>query len=59
VHQVGHYPELHQDAWSTKHKIMFKVLKQLIHVACRKHWLSTVVEQSQGDFPEVILYQAQ
>jgi hypothetical protein len=21
VHQVGHYPELHQDARSTKHKI--------------------------------------
>jgi hypothetical protein len=22
VHQVGHYPELHQDARSTKHKIL-------------------------------------
>lgn len=32
---------------------MFKVLKQLIHVTCKTHWLSTVVEQIQGDFPEV------
>lgn len=32
---------------------MFKVLEQLIHVTCRTHWLCTVVEQIQGDFPEV------
>jgi len=32
---------------------MFKVLKQLIHVTCRTHCLSAVVEQIQGDFPEV------
>jgi hypothetical protein len=28
VHQVGHYPELHQDARLTKHK---KVKKQDLH----------------------------
>jgi hypothetical protein len=27
VHQVGHYPELHQDARSTKHKIVHKVFR--------------------------------
>jgi hypothetical protein len=32
---------------------MLKVLKQLLHVTCRTHCLSTVAEQLQGDFPEV------
>jgi hypothetical protein len=29
VHQVGHYPELHQDARSTKHKKQWQSIQKL------------------------------
>jgi hypothetical protein len=32
VHQVGHYPELHQDARSTKHKKSPSPVKKKISV---------------------------
>jgi hypothetical protein len=46
VHQVGHYPELHQDAQSTKHKIIqnkFRRTKIMPVVFCRREILSVIL----------------
>jgi hypothetical protein len=50
VHQFGHYPELHQDARSTKHKIpVVGILYESLDGQSAFRWVSTYTGQYQDN----------